>query len=151
MDQTAAALRGRAQDVSVLTSSRGWRPVEALLRRRGFSGPLTPLPLTLLELLSGGYDLAHAFSPLDACPALTWRRLTGKPVVFSWVQPIDRRELADRRLRLRMVEGALGSDAIVVPDEETRAAVWRWLAVEPQVIAPGDGEALERLYRRLLR
>ena len=99
----------------------------------------------------GRYDIAHAFSPHDAYAALYWRRRSARPVVFSCTEPVERERLADGRLRLRFLRAALEqSDAVIVHDEHSRAAAWRWLSLEPQLIATADAAALEDLYRRLL-
>jgi hypothetical protein len=146
--ELAASLRELAHEVSVLTP----RPtaLEASLARRGFTTPLTHLPLTLAALMRGNYDVAHAFSPQDAYVALLWRRRSGRPVVFSLIEPIERERLADGRLRLRFLNTALEqSDAVIVHDDEARAAAWRWLALEPPVIVPSDGAGHERLYKQL--
>ncbi len=145
----AAALQELGHDVSVPGAAP--TPLEGLLRRRGFAAPLTHIPQTLRALTRGDPDVAHAFSPQDACAALLWRRRSGRPVVFSLAGPVERERLADGRLQLRLLSTALEeSDAVVVHDAESRAAAWRWLALEPQLIAPQDGAAHERLYRRLI-
>jgi hypothetical protein len=60
--------------------------------------------------------------------------------------------VADRRLRLRLLERAVGdSDAAIAPTEECRAGLLRWLAVEAPLLEPADADAHERLYRELLR
>lgn len=124
---------------------------EAPLRWRGFTGPLTHAPLVLRALASAPFDVAHAFSPQDAWMALRWRRRSGRPVVFTAADPLTRDRLADRRLRLRLVQAAVeDSDAVTAPTDELAAVVARWLAVDTTVIAPGDGAAHERLYRALL-
>jgi Glycosyltransferase Family 4 len=146
--ELAASLRELGHDVTVLT--RGPTALDAPLGRRGFTTPLTHLPLMLAALTRGSYDVAHAFSPQDAFAAHLWRRRSGRPVVLSLIEPIERERLADGRLRLRFLGIALEqSDAVIVHDDEGRAAAWRWLALEPPVIAPSDGEAHERLYRSL--
>ena len=72
-------------------------------------------------------------------------------MVFSCAEPIEREQLSNLRLRLRFVRTALDeSDAVIVHDDAARAAAWRWLALEPPVIAASDGAAHERLYRSLL-
>ena len=124
---------------------------EAPLRWRGFTGPLTHLPLTLRSLASGRYDIVHAFSPEDAAIALLWRRRSGVPAVFTAAEPLGRDRLADRRLRLRLVASAVEeSDAVTAPTRELASLVSRWLAVEAAVVDPGDAAAHEGLYRRLL-
>lgn len=145
----AASLRDLGHQATVLGSTP--TPLDPFLERRGFTTPLTHLPFTLGALLRDSYDIAHAFSPQDAYSALLWRRRSGRPVVFSCAEPIEREQLSNRRLRLRFVNAALEeSDAVIVHDDDARAAAWRWLALEPPVIAPSDGAAHERLYRSLL-
>jgi len=148
-NDVAASLRGRGHDAVVL-GGRG-AAVDALLERRGFTTPLTHLPATLRQLAGGRYDIAHAFSPQDAYAALYWRRRSGRPVVFSCTEPVERERLADRRLRLRFLRAALEqSDVVIVHDEDRRVAAWRWLSLEPPLILAADAAGLERLYRRLL-
>jgi hypothetical protein len=148
-NEIAAGLRGRGHDAAVL----GGRATafDALLDRRGFTPPLTRLPVAVRELTRGRYSIAHAFSPQDAYVALHWRRRGGGPVVFSCTEPMDRERLADRRLKLRFLRAALEqSDAVVVHDEASRAAAWRWLSIEPRLIPAADAADLYDLYRRLL-
>lgn len=134
-----------------LTVLRVARLQEGPLRWRGFTGPLTQLPLTQRALKRGGFDLAHAFSALDAAVALRWGRVTGRPVVFTCAEPTDRSQLADRRLRLRLVTAAIEqSDAVLTPTEEARHALRRWMAADAPVTEPRDGAGHERLYLRLL-
>jgi hypothetical protein len=145
----AANLRELRHQATVLGSAP--TPLDPLLERRGFATPLTHLPYTLAALLRGHYDVVHAFSPQDAYAALLWRRRSGHPVVFSCAEPIEREQLSNRRLRLRLLSTALEeSDAVIAHDDGARAAAWRWLALEVPVLAPTDGAAHERLYRSLL-
>jgi hypothetical protein len=151
--ELAAALRGLGHEAAVLGARDSGAPaaLDALLRRRGFSAPLARVPFALAALARGDHQVAHAFSPENAYAAWLWRRRGGGPVVLSLAEPIERERLADGRLRLRLLSTALEqSDAVIVHHDAARVAAWRWLALEPQVIAPGDGPALERLYRRLL-
>jgi glycosyl transferase family 4 len=145
----AAALEHLGVGVSVIGAAP--TPLEGVLRRRGFAGPLTHVPATLRALMRDDPDVVHVFSPQDAWAAFAWRRRNRHPVVFSVIEPIERERLADGRLQLRLLNAALEqSDAVIVHDDAARATAWRWLALEPQVIAPGEGAALERLYRQLL-
>jgi hypothetical protein len=149
VDDLAARLRELRHDVGVLGSDPS--PLDALLERRGFTTPVTHLPMTVAALARGRYDVAHAFSAQDAYTALRWRRRSGRPVVFSLTEPIERERLANRRLRLRFLSAALEqSDTVIAHDEDTRAAAWRWLAIDAPVIEPSDGAAHDRLYRSLL-
>lgn len=130
---------------------RSRRPPDGLLDRRGFAGPLTHLPLAVGALLGAHYDVAHAFSAPDALAGLLWRRLTGRPAVFTPTEWLGRERLADRRLRLWSISRAVdGSDAVIAATEESAAALRRWLAVEAGVVESRDGVAHERLYRQLL-
>jgi len=162
----AAGLRERGHEPVVLSSHqapsqraledgvavlRVPRLPEGPLHRRGFTGPLTHLPLTRRALNRGDFDLAHAFSAPAAAAALCWKRATGRPVVFTCAEPIDRSRLADRRLRLRLLSAAIeDSEAVIAADADISEALWRWMATEAPVIEPGDGLGHERLYRRLL-
>lgn len=125
--------------------------LETGLRWRGFTDSLTELPFALRALRAGGYDLAHAFSPAAAQAALLWRRRTRRPVVFTCPETLDRSRVADRRLRLDLLAAAVErSNAVTVTTDEARAALWRWMAVEAELIAPRDAAAHAALYGRLL-
>ena len=150
--ELADSLRAAGHRAEILTPGPGGLrslPVgEKALRFRGFADPLTHLPSAVVALRRGGFDVAHAFSPQDAMAALAWRRLGGGPVVFSTAEPVGRESLADARLSFRMVQRALSdSDAVVALSEESRAAMWRWLAIEVPLIEPRDASGWERLYR----
>jgi hypothetical protein len=164
--ELARALRGAGHAPAVLSSRVGptrrfendatpvvqvARLPETLLQRRGFDGPLTHAPATVMELARGRYQVAHAFSPQDAAAAHAWRGLGGGPAVYTCAEPLTRELLANRRLRLPLLARAVEeSDAVVAPTEESGAALRRWLAVEALVIPAGDAGAHERLYRELL-
>jgi hypothetical protein len=148
--ELADALRDAGHDPHVL-SAHPAGPAEALLRRRGFAGSLTPVPSGVVALLRGGFDVAQAFSPADALTALTWRRLVGRPAVFTCTEPLDRERLADRRLRLWLLQRAVrDTDALIAATAEARAALARWLALDAPVIESRDAAGYERLYRELL-
>jgi hypothetical protein len=126
-------------------------PFDRMLRRRGFTGGLTQVPVVLGELCRGRYDIAHAYTPVDVQAALVWKRMTRRPVVFGCVEVLDRGNLADRRLRLQLLTRAVKeTDAVVAHSEKAREALWRWLAVDAQLLDPEDGPAHLVLYRRLL-
>lgn len=124
---------------------------EAPLRARGFAVPLTQAPTVLRALRRGGYDLAHAFTPVDAWVAQGSRRLGGPPVVFTATQPPRRENLADRRLRLRQVAAAFeASDAVTAADEAVRDSAREWLALDLEVAAISDPKRFEGIYRSCL-
>lgn len=124
---------------------------EGMMYRRGFAGPLTHVPLTVRALVGAGYDVAHAFSPQDALAGTLWRRLVGRPTVFTCLETLTRDRLADRRLRLWLLRHAVeGSDMVIAPSVEGGEALWRWMALDAPVIDPRDAGAHERAYRRLM-
>jgi hypothetical protein len=130
---------------------KGVPAVERLLGKRGFTPGLTHVPATLAALATEDFDLAHAFSPLDAVAALAWRRRSGRPVVLTLTERLRRENVADRRLRLWSLARAVEeSDALLSADEGVRASAGRWLAVAPTVLAGNDAAAHEHLYRDLL-
>ncbi len=127
------------------------RPLETLLRRRGFIPALSRVPFAVAELLRRELDLAHAFSASDAVAALACRRVRGRPVVFTCTEPVARATVADGRLRLRFLAQAVeDSDAIVAATDAVRGSLERWFACSPTVIGAEDAAAYERLYRELL-
>ena len=124
---------------------------ERSLSRRGFTGPLTQVPLILQALLRGSYDIVHAFAPPDALAGRLWLRGRGLPVVFTCPETLGRASLSSRRLQLPLLAAAIEeSDRLLVPNEDARAAIARWFAAEALVIHPGDGTAHERVYTDLL-
>jgi hypothetical protein len=150
--ELADSLRAAGHRAEILTPGPGGLrslPLgEKALRFRGFADPLTHVPSAVAALRRGGFDVAHAFSPQDAMAALAWRRLGGGPVVFSTAEPVARESMANARLAFWMLQRALSdSDAVAALTEESRAAMWRWLAIEVPLIEPGDASGWERVYR----
>jgi hypothetical protein len=130
-----------------LVGDRTVPAVETLLRRRGFTPALSHVPPTVFGLVRGEFDLAHAFSAPDAVAAFAWRRVSGCPVVFTCTEIPDRATVAHGRLRLATFRRAVEeSQGVVAASEEIRAAVERWFACTPPVIAAGDAAAYARLY-----
>jgi hypothetical protein len=145
----AAALREAGHEADVIAPAPSRLP-EAVLRRRGFTGPLTHLPLSVAALARGGYEIAHAFSPPDALAARLWRRRSGGLVVYTCTEALGRERLADRRLRLALLTAALEeSDAVTATGPAEAAALARWMLVDAPVVAPHEGAAYDRLYRAL--
>ena len=150
LHELAQALRAAGHRPCVV-SPRPVPAVEGVLRVRGFTRPLSHLPRAAAALLREDLDVVHAFSPQDAAVAFAWRRRRSGPVVFTIPGPIDRAQVADARLRLRLLESALrDADAVTVPDAASRDAAERWLAHDAELVEPGDAAAHERLYRALL-
>ena len=146
-NELAGALRAAGHDATLI-EARTLRPAEMVLERRGFMAGLTGIPPAVLDLVRGEYAAAHAFTVPDAAAALLWRRLAGRPVLFTCTEPIDRATVADARLRFAALTRAFEqTQAAVAGDERVRASVERWLALSPPVIAAGDAAAYERLYR----
>jgi hypothetical protein len=151
-DDLATGLAGHgAEAIALDLASARLGALERLLGRRGFTASLPEVPLAARALNAGHHDLAHALSPAAARGALLWRRRSGRPVVFTCTEVLDRPALSDRRLRLDLLAAAVErSDAVTVATEEGREALWRWMAVEAQVLAPGDGAGHAALYARLV-
>lgn len=140
-----AALRAAGRDARVVRVAR--RP-ERLLRARGFTGPLTHVPALALELRRRGCTVAHTFDPPDALAA----RLAGAAVVFTCVEELRRENVADGRLRLRLLRLAVEESAAVsAADDAAGAGLRRWMAVEAPILAPGDAAAWERVYAQAAR
>lgn len=164
--ELASALRDAGHRPHVLSSHRRWaqrtvedgvpvlrtmRPPDALLRVRGLAGPLTQVPLGVAALTGPSFHLAHAFSAPDALTALTWRRLTGGPALFTCIDVLERKRLADRRLRQWLLQRAVeDTDALIAANETSRAALSRWMAIDAVVIESRDAVGHERLYREVL-
>jgi Glycosyltransferase Family 4 len=158
----AAGLLERGHRPAVLTASSRARPSaevtvvslrelpDAPLRLRKIGDRLAHVPDAWLALSRGQFDVAHAFTATDALPAIAWSRRTGRPSVFTCVDPPRREDLAARRLRLATWQRAVeGSDAVIAPNEDVARALRRWLAVDASVLAARDGEAHLALYDRL--
>ena len=160
MRELARGLLARGLEVAIVSSCRGrtrrseedgvevvhlGRLPERPLASRAFDGPITQIPRTIKAL--AGFQVAHAFSPQDAFAA----SYGAAGVAFTCVEAPRREALAERRLRLSFWDHAADPrHAILVPGEEQRRAVWRWLALDAEVIAAGDAEAHERVYRASL-
>ncbi len=158
------ALRDRDVQVSLLglpdedpkdrRVSLTWRPgrvADHVLERRGFEVQLRHVPATVGALLARHYDLAHAFSPTDALAAQLARKVTGRPVVFTCIEPLVRERLSDRRQRLRVLRRASENcDALTAATPASRRALERWLSLDAPVIGLNDARGHERLYRELL-
>jgi len=164
--ELAIALLDTGHGIEVLSTHRGGRkrtvedrvPVvhlrrlpEAPLRQRGFAGPLTHVAPGIGALVAGGFNVVHAFSTADALMALIWQRLVGRPTAFTCVEKLRRDRLADRRLRLRLLQGAVeDTGAVIAATERSRESLWRWLAVDAPVMGSDDVDGHERLYRGLV-
>lgn len=123
---------------------------ERALDARGFVTPVSHLPMLLIAMLEERVNVVHAFTAVDAQAALVYRRVTGKPMVFSFVDPPRREDLADRRGKLRFLSRALrGSDAVTATSAESRDAVQRWLAMDVPVVESADAGGHEALYQGL--
>ncbi len=143
----AAGLRSLGHDAAIIQAARIPALIEKPLAARGFVASAGRIPLTLGALLSGGYDVAHAFSAVDVQAGLAWRRVTGRPVIFTCVEPPTREAIADRRGRLRFTTEAFrDADAVAAADEPTRAAIDRWLALDVPRIDIDDAAGYAALY-----
>lgn len=152
VDELSRALLARGHEPVVLTSHRGRpsrtveggltivrvpRPPDGRMRRRANEDHLTHVPLSYAALRTGRFDVAHAWFVSDAVAAARWRRVTGRPAVFSYMGIPDRVGLVEVRRRLALTQRAVREcDAVVALSRHARDAFARWLGVEVPVIAP---------------
>ncbi len=129
--------------------TRHWRPPETPWALRNFERGFSHLPFTYASLVADAPDLAHAFNATDAVAALRWSERGGGPVVFSCTFHPARETIAAKRLRRAVLERAVyDTNALTVPSQSARDAVWRWFGVEARVVTSA-AEYLD-LYRELL-
>jgi hypothetical protein len=145
----ALALGAAGHEADVLAPQAGG-VLELPFRLRKIGDRPARMPLALLALARGGYDLAHAFTAQDAAVAALWSRISGRPSVFTVREPLTRGELADRRLRLATLRLALeGVDAVLAPGEGVAESLRRWMAVDPRLVEPESAAAHVALYEEL--
>lgn len=138
-----------APGLDVQEVARRATPLDAVLRVRKLGDGLGGTAVAALALRRGGFDIAHAFSA-EAALAATWAN--GSASVLTFTAPVRRERLADRRLRLAVLERALArSGAVVAADEAVRASLERWLGIDAPVLDPADGAGQAALYAELLR
>jgi len=126
------------------------RLAERGLRFRGIDDGLAHVPHALVALARAEFEAAHAFSPVDAIPALAWARRSHRPVLLTFVEPLRRETIASRRLSLATLERAVGgADAVLAADDAVAASLRRLLALEAPILAPSDAPGHLALYRRL--
>ena len=106
---------------------------EDRLARRQFESHLGHLPALYAHLRRSDYDLVHALHHADASVAVRSR----VPTVWTFLGVPHRRGLANRRLRLRLVEEAKRADAVVALSHAAAREFRRWLGIDPVVIHPG--------------
>jgi glycosyltransferase involved in cell wall biosynthesis len=145
-------LAGRGHEVTLITSHRG--PTRAafeegmrVIRARRPPAPpgtgvyeyhVANAPGVAWRLRRGGFDVVHAFFPVDAWVAVQLRRRGGPPVVATLHGIPTRRYLVARRYRLEMLRAiAAGADECTVLSEAAADRFRRYLLREPRVLAPG--------------
>ena len=146
----ATGLAARGHDVTLITSHRGarsvttedgvrvirnWRPPTRLAHRRSYEFHVTNAPAVAVELLRGGYDVAHAFHPVDAWTAA---RVGTTPFVFSMNGIPVREFLVARRYRLDMLRLAVEeAKAVTVLSEAAAGPYHRYLLRRPEIVPGG--------------
>lgn len=121
-----------------LPISRHWRPPDGWLRRRGLPPYTTHWPLSYLDLVRNGADVAHALYPTDALAAGAWTARTGRPSVFSLMGLPAPDWLTGHRLLPRVMRRATeATSALVVLSRAAARACEEVLGVAPLVIPPG--------------
>lgn len=120
------------------------------LRSRSIGDGLAHVPHACVALARGHFDLAHAFSPADALPAVVWARRSSRPVVLTFVEPLQRETIGNRRLRLATLEQAIErADLVLAADEGVRTSLRRLLALDAPVVSLSDADGHVALYRAL--
>ena len=107
-------------------------PEDRLVRRQ-FESHLGHVPALYAHLRRTRYDLVHALHHVDAAVAVR----AGVPTVWTFLGVPHRKGLANRRLRLRLIERARGADATLALSHQAAAQFRRWLGIDPIVIHPG--------------
>jgi hypothetical protein len=144
---TCHAAPGETGSVEGIRVARVRRLPEAALRFRGFVTPLTQLPFTLAALERETFDVAHAFTEIDAWASVRWREQGGGAAIFTCVEPPTRETLADRRQRRNLVTQAFWeSDAVAAANSKVRDEVERWLSLDVPILDPGDAAGYVELY-----
>jgi glycosyltransferase involved in cell wall biosynthesis len=114
------------------------RPPQGRLVRRHYMPYLTHVPLSYGALRLGAYDVAHAVYPADALAGARWRRVTGRPAVFSFMGIPDRAGVREfRKQREVLLSAVAGVDAVVALSRHAADAFSYWLGCPARVIAPG--------------
>lgn len=120
------------------------------LRSRRIGDGLAHLPHAFVALARGKFDLAHAFSPADALPAVAWARRSRRPAVLTFVAPLERETIANRRLRLATLKRAVyGADVVLATSHDVQKSLRRMLALDAPVLASSDAAGHLSLYREL--
>lgn len=148
----AAALVDRGHEVTILTSHRSaprsdiedgvrvvrsWRPPEPPgLALHEFH--VANAPTVFARVLSGRFDVVHAFFPSDAYAAVLARRLGGPPVVATLHGVPVRQYLVARRYRLEMLlTVARGADECSVLSRAAARPFRDYLLREPRILTGG--------------
>jgi hypothetical protein len=157
----AAALHAAGHRPALLTTDAATAPagVEVLglrslpawpLRARNIGDGLEHVPHAVLALVRGRFDVAHAFRPIDALAAVAWARRAARPSVLTFVEPLRRETIANRRLRRQTLEHAVeGVGAVLAAGDEIRASLRRMLALDVPSLAPGDADGHLAVYADL--
>lgn len=114
------------------------RPPGVVARRRRLQEHVEHMPLLRAALACSRPELVHSFHLTDAAAGARYARRAGVPAVFSFMG-IPRREwVASVRMRLALLERAVGeSDAVIALSRAARDELWRWLGVEARIVHPG--------------
>lgn len=106
---------------------------EQRLARRQFESHLGHLPALYAHLRRSDYDLVHALHHADASVAIR----AGLPTVWTFLGVPHRKGLANKRLRMKLIDEAKRADAVVALSHAAARGFRRWLGVDPVVIHPG--------------
>jgi len=111
---------------------------------------LAHLPHACVALARGRFDVAHAFTPVDALAAVAWARRSSGVAVLTFVEPLQRETIGDRRFRLTTLKRSVGgAGAVLAATDEVRRSLRRLLALDVRVVAPPDAAGHLAVYREL--
>lgn len=126
--------RGEEEGVPVL---RVPRPPQGRLRRRALEDYLTHVPLSYAALRAVRPAVAHAWFTTDAIAAGRYGRITGRPVVHSYMGIPDHGGLMWKRRRLQITLKAMkDADVTVALSRHAASEFKRWLGYDAPVIPP---------------
>ena len=105
---------------------------------RWYEHHVTAAVPAFIRLLAGGFDVAHAFFPVEAWAAVRARRYGGPPVVASTHGIVDREYLVKRRYRLEMIsQAARLAERVSVLSAAAAEPYERYFGRRPDVLPGG--------------
>ena len=104
---------------------------------RWYEDHVDSAPAAVAALISGRFDVAHAFHPAYAWAAIRAARFGAPPVAFSFHGIPERGYLVQRRYRLEMMQRIVAEAAAVTVLSDRAAEVFRRYLLREPVVLPG--------------